>query len=187
MSDVDFESLWNIVIDYAVHMDQYRQTLLPCFLGLLEVSVNGSAPYKLVVMTNFFAGQMAIHRRYDLKGSCYGRYASATEKLKGEKAILKDMDWVNAARRIVLPHQQAYREFIGTLTKDTDFLRTHNLMDYSLLIGVCDRRRAQEEEGEHYRERKEYMRVRKLDYGEDVMYIGDGLRSLPSSPNPMYE
>jgi hypothetical protein len=44
---------------------------------------------RFVVMNNVFATSLAIHHRFDLKGSTLGRHASQSERSKGQRAIFK--------------------------------------------------------------------------------------------------
>ena len=55
------------------------------------------------------------------------------------RSVLKDLDFRQAVR--VSKEQQA--QLVAVLTKDAEFLRDHNIMDYSLLLGIhyCTERR----------------------------------------------
>merc|ERR1712070_481899 len=123
-------------------------------------------------MTNFFAGMLPIHLRYDLKGSTVGREASEREKAKGDKAIMKDLDWLSQGRHIEVQGEEATSNFKESLRLDSEWLAKHELIDYSLLVGVHDRERFRESNGSEARERKEYMHVCTLDTGDCVLYIG---------------
>lgn len=118
-------------------------------------------------MTNFFAGMLPIHKRFDLKGSTYKRAASEREKAKGGKAILKDLDWLEEDRSIKFPCEDDRTDFMDTLRKDAAFLNSWMLIDYSLLVGVHSR-----ENSDGGREKMEYMHVCTLDDGAEVLYIG---------------
>jgi len=63
---ITYSLLCNYLIEHGGRGRILNIYLMSCYVietGLLELTVEGSAPYKLVVMTNFFAGQMAIHQR----------------------------------------------------------------------------------------------------------------------------
>ena len=155
------------------HMEAHKNSLLPRFLGLIELELHteGRPKYNLVVMTNFFAGTLAIHRRFDLKGSTQNRSASAHEKSKGDKAILKDSDWCDHGHKIRLSTKPACDEFVEALHNDSAFLCAHDLLDYSLLVGLHFKDRAKAE-GEETREREEYMHVRRIDDDRGSTYVG---------------
>merc|ERR1719160_2027783 len=74
----------------------FTETLLPRFLGLYKLQVEGEgdkgAPVLVLVMANVFGGAMSIDRRYDLKGSTHGRRASKKERSK-KAPTYKDIDW----------------------------------------------------------------------------------------------
>ena len=123
-------------------------------------------------MTNFFAGMLPIHSRFDLKGSTHSRNASEKEKAKGVLAILKDNDWLVGEQQIKFTDQESISKFLDVLTNDSEWLLTHQLIDYSLLVGVHSRTRARKELGGEHRERSEYMHVYTHDDGEDVLYVG---------------
>lgn len=172
MTQVDYLSLQNELVDYTEHLEAHPASLLPRFLGLFDLTLSGGQSYSLVVMTNFFAGMRPIHSRYDLKGSTIGRTASEKEKAKGDKAILKDLDWMGQGRRIKLPSQHAKDEFEKVLSIDSEWLAAHELIDYSLLVGIHSRARVKAETELDYKERAEYMHVCTVDDGEDVLYVG---------------
>jgi hypothetical protein len=113
-------------------------------------------PLRFVCMTNAFAGQHEVHRRYDLKGSTTGRAASSKERAKASP-VLKDLDWVSGRRTLTcrtlhgkrtstvttelppsLGHKASSVEggLLAILEADAAFLRAANLIDYSLLVGV---------------------------------------------------
>ncbi len=73
-----------------------------------------------------------IHEIYDLKGSSDGRSASAAERNKKGAVVLKDLD---LKRRLQLA-PRTRTALLEQARKDSHFLETLNVMDYSLLLLV---------------------------------------------------
>ncbi|NWT61767.1 PI42B kinase, partial [Erythrocercus mccallii] len=57
----------------------HGNTLLPQFLGMYRLTVDGVETY-MVVTRNVFSHRLTVHRKYDLKGSTVSREASDKEK-----------------------------------------------------------------------------------------------------------
>lgn len=75
---------------YYEHVIQYENTLITKFFGLHRIKLRHGRKVRFIVMGNMFYTELKIHRRYDLKGSTYGRY---TDKDKiTETTTLKDLD-----------------------------------------------------------------------------------------------
>lgn len=64
---------------------------------------------RFIVMGNFFCSEYRIHRRFDLKGSSYGRTTDKPEEEIDETTILKDLD-LNFVFRL---HKSWFRELLG--------------------------------------------------------------------------
>ncbi|MFH4975435.1 hypothetical protein AB6A40_002144 [Gnathostoma spinigerum] len=129
--------------DYHEYIvEKHGKTLLPQYLGLYRITVDGSETY-LIVMRNIFGRKYKIHRKYDLKGSTVQRQASDKEKTK-ELPTLKDNDFLEDNYKLLLP-ADARTKLIDMLTADTAFLARLRLMDYSLLVGIHDCERAEAE------------------------------------------
>ena len=80
----DYKTLVAILPRYLSHVETNRATLLPRYVALF--SIPGRPTF--VCMTNVFGGQYKVHQRYDLKGSTYGREASAKELAKKSPVLL---------------------------------------------------------------------------------------------------
>lgn len=111
------------------------KTLLPQYLGLYRITVDGNETY-LLVMRNIFSGKYNIHKKYDLKGSTIQRQASEKEKSK-DLPTLKDNDFLEDNSKLILP-AEAKKQIMCLLKNDTEFLTKLHLMDYSLLVGIHD-------------------------------------------------
>lgn len=138
--------LHSILRAYHQHVvEKHGKTLLPQYLGLYRVTVDGTETY-LIVMRNIFGRKYAVHRKYDLKGSTVQRQASEKEKTK-ELPTLKDNDFLEDDYKLLLP-SDARQKLIDMLSADTEFLAKLRLMDYSLLVGIHDLDRAEKEAAE---------------------------------------
>ena len=86
------------------------------------------------MMQNCFVTDMEMDMRFDLKGSWVGRYAGkALWNKKG--ACLKDQDMREMGMRIHVGDKRRER-LIKAIDADSEFLRDHMVIDYSLLLGV---------------------------------------------------
>lgn len=74
------------------------------------------------------------------------REASDKEKAK-ELPTLKDNDFINEGQKIYIDDNNK-KVFLEKLKKDVEFLAQLKLMDYSLLVGIHDVERAEQEEVE---------------------------------------
>jgi len=84
-------------------------------------------------MNNFLPTRVAIHEKYDLKGSTLGRQASPTELLS-PYVTLKDLDFVRSGPLLI---DRTLRErLLNQLGYDLLFLSSINIMDYSFLVGL---------------------------------------------------
>ncbi|XP_006497457.1 phosphatidylinositol 5-phosphate 4-kinase type-2 alpha isoform X1 [Mus musculus] len=80
------------------------------------------------------------------QGSTVAREASDKEKAK-ELPTLKDNDFINEGQKIYIDDNNK-KIFLEKLKKDVEFLAQLKLMDYSLLVGIHDVERAEQEEVE---------------------------------------
>lgn len=82
---------------------------------------------RFVIMNNWFNTSCTLHEIYDLKGSTVGR-----TNVEGKGSILKDLD----IKRKFYMKSDIKQKFLEQLEKDAQFLAQHNIMDYSLLVGI---------------------------------------------------
>ncbi|XP_040196837.1 phosphatidylinositol 5-phosphate 4-kinase type-2 gamma isoform X2 [Rana temporaria] len=146
ISSEDVANVHSILSDYHQHIVKcHGGTLLPQFLGMYRLSVENEDSYMLV-MRNMFSHRLTVHRKYDLKGSLVSREASDKEKIK-ELPTLKDMDFLNKSQKVYVDEEQK-KTFMEKLKRDVEFLVQLKIMDYSLLLGIHDVSRAEQEEEE---------------------------------------
>lgn len=120
----------SVLKDYYSHVLTYPDTLLTRFFGLHRVKPHGGRNVRFVVMGNLLNTGHAIHRRYDLKGSTFGRLTRPP--YDPAKKILKDLD---IEYTFQLDDGYAAR-LRAQLAADALLLERLNIMDYSLLLGV---------------------------------------------------
>jgi len=122
--------LWTVLPYYLQYVQRHPHTLLPRIYGVYSMKHEGiGGVTRFVVMNNLFNTPFDIVEKYDLKGSTKGRY------VKKPGAIFKDLDIVQDNRKLYFSKKMR-KEFIEQLKKDTNFLATYKVMDYSLLLGI---------------------------------------------------
>ena len=146
-TNADMKSINNIVGKYQNYVKDCidetgkNRTLLPRFLGIYSLEFEDSNIPDVVLMAqkNFFAATHKIHKKYDLKGSTHNRFASKKERAK-KSPCFKDLDWLDANERLRFPSDRQKEDIKAQINKDSLFLSSNNLIDYSLLVGVhnCD-------------------------------------------------
>uniref|UniRef100_A0A673NI04 Phosphatidylinositol 5-phosphate 4-kinase type-2 alpha n=1 Tax=Sinocyclocheilus rhinocerous TaxID=307959 RepID=A0A673NI04_9TELE len=165
ISSEDVAEMHNILKKYHQYIVEcHGTTLLPQFLGMYRLTVDGDETY-MIVTRNVFSHRLSVYKKYDLKGSTVAREASDKEKvsftLKHTILILKpdfcstakelptykDNDFINDGQKIYID-EESKKTFLDKLRKDVEFLALLKLMDYSLLVGIHDVERAEQEEVE---------------------------------------
>lgn len=130
----EFDVFRGMLFSYFQHLEKEPNTLVIKMYGLLTVRVhNEPRCLHFVIMENIAPPKAPIKVRFDLKGSTFGRTASESEKRKAVP-LLKDMDF---QRRLYLgPRRRA--SFLDQIRVDAEWLASHGIMDYSLLLCIAD-------------------------------------------------
>ncbi|CAL5368913.1 unnamed protein product [Camellia sinensis] len=117
---------------YYQHVYQHKNFLVTKFFGVHCVKPVGGQKTRFVVMSNLLHSEYRIHKRFDLKGSSYGRTIDKPEGEIDETTTLKDLDL-----NFVFHLQRSwFEELIRQIDRDCEFLEAEGIMDYSLLIGI---------------------------------------------------
>ncbi|OJJ43399.1 hypothetical protein ASPZODRAFT_161625 [Penicilliopsis zonata CBS 506.65] len=136
--------LRRILPEYYKHVEQNPNTLISQFYGLHRVKMAYGRKIHFVVMNNLFPPHRDIHETFDLKGSTVGRDLREEDLEKNPRATLKDLNWLRRNRRLECGPDK--REvFIAQLRRDVELLQRLKIMDYSLLVGIHDMSRGNEE------------------------------------------
>ncbi|WYZ43232.1 hypothetical protein EsH8_VI_000931 [Colletotrichum jinshuiense] len=136
--------LRKVLKDYYHHVTENPNTLLSQFYGLHRVKMPYGKKIHFVVMNNLFPPHRDIHTTFDLKGSTIGRDYKEDDLDKNPRATLKDLNWMRRQRHLELGIQKK-KLFLEQLQKDVALMKKLHIMDYSLLIGVHDLQRGNEE------------------------------------------
>lgn len=124
--------LIRMLSSYYQHVRKYENSLVTKFYGVHCVKPNGGLKVRFIVTGNVFCSESRIHRRFDLKGSSYGRTIRKTEEKVDETTTLKDLD-LNLVFHLQKPW---FKKLIWQIERDCEFLEAESIMDYSLLVGL---------------------------------------------------
>eukprot|EP00753_Platysulcus_tardus_P017975 PLAT6657.1.p1 GENE.PLAT6657.1~~PLAT6657.1.p1 ORF type:complete len:517 (-),score=208.91 PLAT6657.1:852-2402(-) len=133
---------------YYKHIITNRNTLMTRFYGMHRVKMHHiRRRMHFVIMGSVFFSDKEIHEKYDLKGSTVGRKASEKDRAKAD-CVYKDLDLLEKKLKI---HLGAERRdmLLDILQADASFLREMKIMDYSLLLGI------------HYKDKADVRGVRR--------------------------
>ncbi|KAL5205766.1 hypothetical protein ABZP36_033975 [Zizania latifolia] len=117
-------------------------TCLAKIMGLYQVSIKGlkggrEVKMDLMVMENIFF-QRTVSRVYDLKGSVRSRYNSDTS---GHNRVLLDSNLIESLHtNPIFLGSKAKQRMERAVWNDTSFLASLDVMDYSLLVGVDEKK-----------------------------------------------
>jgi 1-phosphatidylinositol-5-phosphate 4-kinase len=137
----EVEQMHSLLKQYHPYIvERHGKTLLPQYLGMYRLTVEGAETY-IVVMRNIFTTRLKIHKKYDLKGSTIDREASDKEKEK-DNPVLKDNDFIKDGCKIFIG-VYAKDKILEMLNADVMFLSSMNLMDYSVCLGIHDCERSE--------------------------------------------
>eukprot|EP00795_Rhopilema_esculentum_P014006 gene14006-4975_t len=114
-------------------VESHGETLLPQYLGMYRVTVDGKEHYFITFRT-VFSLTKTIHKKYDLKGSRVSREASGAEKSK-DLPTFKDVDFTRDNVKLYVGNEKK-ADLLQKIRNDVEFLAAQNLMDYSLLVGI---------------------------------------------------
>ena len=134
--------------EYYMHLNSNKNSFVVRFYGLHGLRVKrspvlfSSGKYRddqkifFVVMGNLFNTPLEVHRRFDLKGSWVNR---SVDHPSDTTVALKDNEFVERGETVNVG-PDIKRVICDQLRKDCDFFAQHNIIDYSLLLGIHDRR-----------------------------------------------
>lgn len=136
--------LRRILRDYYNHVQENPNTLLSQFYGLHRVKIPYGRKVHFVVMNNLFPPHRDIHQTFDLKGSTIGRDFKEDDLDKNPRATLKDLNWLRRDMRLEFGPTKK-KAFVEQMARDVKLLQRLHIMDYSMLIGIHDLERGNED------------------------------------------
>ncbi|KAF2399941.1 SAICAR synthase-like protein [Trichodelitschia bisporula] len=140
----EHKTLRRMLKEYYNHVVENPNTLLSQFYGLHRVKIPYGRKIHFVVMNNLFPPHRDIHRTFDLKGSTVGRDFKEENLKSNPRATLKDLNWLR--RNLHLEFGPGKRNlFIEQMERDVALLQRLKIMDYSLLVGIHDLQRGNED------------------------------------------
>ncbi|KAL0453203.1 UNVERIFIED_CONTAM: Phosphatidylinositol 4-phosphate 5-kinase [Sesamum latifolium] len=131
MKKAEVKVLLRMLNAYYNHVRAFENTLVTKYYGLHCVKLNGQK-VRFIIMGNLFCSEYTIHRRYDLKGSTFGRVTDKPETEIDANTTLKDLD-LNFIFRL---QKTWFQEFRRQVDRDCELLEQERIMDYSLLVGL---------------------------------------------------
>ena len=121
-----------VLSKYHNHLEHNPDSMLARFYGIYNVKIKYMKPISVVIMDNLMSENVnEILRVYDLKGSHHKRI---TKTPKNNRSVRKDLNFLqdkDSVLRLSFEEQQHFKE---RMYKDKEFLKSCQLMDYSLLL-----------------------------------------------------
>ncbi|RFU33482.1 hypothetical protein B7463_g2900, partial [Scytalidium lignicola] len=136
--------LRKILREYYHHVEENPNTLLSQFYGLHRVKIPYGRKIHFVVMNNLFPPHRDIHQTFDLKGSTVGRDFKEEDLEKNPRATLKDLNWLRRDMHLEFGPEKK-RIFVEQMEKDVKLLEKLKIMDYSMLVGIHDLKKGNQE------------------------------------------
>ena len=126
----EMKFLRGLLNEYLSYIRENRFSMINRILGLYTVKIPGVSPLYLILSKCLIDEQVV--KFYDLKGSTYHRNSGLNEGFIGP---FKDLDFIRENQKFVLRKEEK-EKVLAQIAKDSRFLMTANIMDYSLLVVI---------------------------------------------------
>jgi len=137
MTNSDLKAFKKLFKDYFKAVATRPNSLLARIYGIYTVKMEDVEPVHLILMGNTKkSNDKNIVNVFDLKGSFIHR--EVKEKNLKPTATLKDINLLEICKKTILLNFRDHdiKEINEIIERDAELLRSHNLMDYSLLFAV---------------------------------------------------
>lgn len=135
LSVKDFLTISKIIKDYYHYLNDNSDSLISRILGIYTFERNEK--YHICLMRNIANCDSAFKlATYDLKGSKLDREVLKkrnSQTFEIRKMVLKDLDFDSIEKKLYI-EERLKEHLLETLKKDSKFLKSHGLIDYSLLV-----------------------------------------------------
>ena len=129
--------LKELLADYHSHLVNHEDSLLSRIVGVFTFKFEDNTKSRVMLQTNIFP-KVQMTGIFDLKGSKLDR-TSIKSSMEGSELrpnkIYKDLDFLKFKKKLYVEEIDVQR-FKISMFKDTAFLNEHNIIDYSLLLGM---------------------------------------------------
>jgi hypothetical protein len=114
---------------------QNNNSILSRIYGLYKINFTGSISMNLILMKNIYCNFHInnILKKYDLKGSSKNRETLIVNKDDYKDKVLKDINFVGIEKFLYIDKDHI-QELRNIVKRDSEFLESLNVMDYSLLV-----------------------------------------------------
>jgi len=129
----EVKTMKEFLVHYFEHLDEYPGSLIMRMYGIYRF-LCGIEKIWILVMGNILPKGIAL-TKYDLKGRKPKPGKSVDERGVISGDVLKDNE-VKKDRKIKFIREKDKAFFLQQLDADLEFLKAHNIMDYSLLVGI---------------------------------------------------
>ncbi len=137
MTGTELNLLVKILPSLHKHLKKNPQSLLSRIYGVYSVAMQDYEEVHLILMGNTlrFDDSQDITRIYDLKGSTFSRCVKGFTK---HTSTLKDENFVSNQHHVqeIKMSQFDITRVNQAIKRDTEFLASKNIMDYSILLGI---------------------------------------------------
>eukprot|EP01061_Rhynchopus_euleeides_P015049 TRINITY_DN25849_c0_g1_i1.p1 TRINITY_DN25849_c0_g1~~TRINITY_DN25849_c0_g1_i1.p1 ORF type:complete len:1284 (+),score=469.19 TRINITY_DN25849_c0_g1_i1:98-3853(+) len=133
----EFSSLQAMLPSYYTYLMGNPNSLLPRHLGAFYLKRSKGDQKWFTVTPNIICSPQNFLRVYDLKGSTFHRAASDKDAAS-VPPLLKDNDMLDRRDKVCVT-TVSRKLCMLQLEQDVEWLTAANRMDYSLLVGVCDK------------------------------------------------
>eukprot|EP01129_Flabellula_baltica_P003321 TRINITY_DN13107_c0_g1_i1.p1 TRINITY_DN13107_c0_g1~~TRINITY_DN13107_c0_g1_i1.p1 ORF type:complete len:462 (+),score=100.16 TRINITY_DN13107_c0_g1_i1:33-1388(+) len=122
----------SFIVDYWKHLRKYKKSFIMRMYGLYRVTVGVESTF-ILIMGSVFPRGVELHETFDLKGRKPKPGKSAEARGVISNSVLKDNE---IARKLGFEHIEDKFFFSTQLEHDVELFTKHQIMDYSLLVGV---------------------------------------------------
>lgn len=144
LSKEDLEQLRGILKDYYHYLKKNKDSMIAKIYGIytFERKDIKDQSTSVLLMRNISAcPRQYVLRTYDLKGSTFDREVlKKNPDVELNKVTLKDLDFLKLEKKIFI--EEKYKKRIHEiLEKDSAFFMKRNLIDYSLIVFIIDKKK----------------------------------------------
>lgn len=131
MSKSELKLMRRILPDYVEHFKNHPYSLIAKIFGVFTVKVASFSPVIVMLMENTLRTEK-LDKLFDLKGSWVDRCSM--------EFTMKDTNWLQQKEKLLTFDARMTPFLKFRLEADIKWLQTHNLMDYSMLLGIESRK-----------------------------------------------